>query len=59
MGLTMGLPMNMNITTTMALIAMALVTMTLTLGHSILCKWVISALLSKMARVATIVASSS
>ena len=59
MGSTMGLPMTTTITTTMALIAMALVAMTLTSGPSILCMWVTPALLSKMARLATIVASSS
>ena len=61
MGSTTGLPMTTTITITMttALIAMALVTTTLTLGIGILCMWVVPALLSKMARLATIVASSS
>ena len=59
MGLTMGLPVTTTIAVTTALIAMALVAMILTLGPGILYIWVTLVLLYKMARLATIAASSS
>ena len=58
MGSTTGLATTTTITTTMALIAMALEAMTLTSSPGILPMWVTPALLHKMARLATIVASS-
>ena len=59
MGSTTGLPMTMTITTTMALLATALVATNLTLGPGILGIWLTPELLSELARLAIIVASSS
>ena len=59
MGSTMGVPTMMTISMSTALIATALIATILTSDPSILCMWVAPALLSKMARLATIVASSS
>ena len=58
-GLGPSLPMTKTLATTMALIATALVTTALTSGPGVLCMWVTTELLSKIARLATIVASSS
>ena len=57
MGLTIGLPMASTIAINMALIAVDLVAMALTLGPSILYIWVTLALFSKIAKLATEVAS--
>ena len=59
MGPTMGLLITLSIATTTALMATTLVATTLTLGLGILGIWVDSVLLSKMARLAIVVASSS
>ena len=59
MGLTMCLLKFMTVTMTMAIIAMDLVDTTLNLGPGILGIWITPALLSELAKFATVLASGS